>query len=65
MEKWINSDSDRYSKMTLKKNGTREAEICWVACAVETGMNRNLKFSKAMRKQICPEMSCVLLACFL
>lgn len=32
---------------------------------MKTGMNRNLKFSNAIWKQICPEMCYVLLACFL
>lgn len=35
--------------------------MCCIACGMKTGMNRNLKFSKAVWKKICPEMYYVLL----
>lgn len=65
--RWIDSDSDSNSKMTLEENRTRKGEMCCVVYAGKTGVIRNLMFSEAVWKQICPEIcyNCVLLECCL
>lgn len=53
--------------MALEETRTRKGEMYCIVCAVKTGMVRNLTFSEAVWKQICPEMyyNCVLLECCL